>query len=227
VIKSTKGSNEDVLKALSAAVAKLGLTKKTAAIPPSELQSLTAKTSILTDDYLDAAFVIASSEKPVIVYKDGVEIEALKAFADLINARLICLKGSANSLAASQLGLDGSLNLDQKKVLFVANGDDELSQKTIKELEKVPFKAVVASYASALTSMADVVLPSTEWLEQEGHYISSDGTVLSAKRSITPAEDILSPFEVVGKLAEKLGVQLTDDWAKKVHVRVSSVELVK
>ena len=181
VIKSTKGSNEDVLKALSAAVAKLGLTKKTAAIPASELQSLSAKTGLLTDDYLDAAFVIASSEKPVIVYKDGVEIEALKAFADLINARLICLKGSANSLAASQLGLDSSLNLEQKKVLFVANGDDELSQKTIKEFEKVPFKAVVATYASSLTSMADVVLPSTEWLEQEGHYISSDGSVFSAK----------------------------------------------
>jgi predicted molibdopterin-dependent oxidoreductase YjgC len=125
------------------------------------------------------------------------------------------------------LGLDGSLNLDQKKVLFVANGDEDLSQKTIKEFEKVPFKAVVASYASSLTSMADVVLPSTDWLEQEGHYISADGSVFSAKRSIIPAEDTLSPFEVVGKLAEKLGVQLTDDWAKKVHVRISPVELVK
>ena len=163
----------------------------------------------------------------MIIYKDGSEIEQLKAFANLINAKLICLKGNANSLAASQLGLDKSLNLDARKVLFVANGDEDLSQKTIKEFEKVPFKAVVASYASSLTSIADVVLPSTDWLEQEGHYINASGTVFAAQRSLTPAEDTLTPFEVVGKLAEKLGVQLSDDWAKKVHVRVSPVELVK
>lgn len=227
VITSSKGSTEDILKALSSAVTKLGLAKNKGTIQASELQALAAKTGLSTDDYLDAAYVIASSEKPVIIYKDSAEIEQLKSFGDLINAKLICLKGNANSLAASQLGLDTSLNLNSKKVLFVANGDEDLSQKAIKEFEKVPFKVVVASHRSSLSSMADVVLPSTDWLEQEGHYISADGSVFTAKRSITPAEDILSPFDVVGKLAEKLGVQLSDDWAKKVHVRISPVELVK
>ncbi len=226
-IKAAKGTNADTLKALSAAIAKLGLAKGKAGAAASELQSLAEKTGLSTDDYLDAAFVIGSGSNPVILFKDGADVEQLKAFADLIGAKVLCVKGNANSLAASQLGLEKPVKLDGKKVLFVANGDEEISQKAVKEFEKVPFKVVQSAYASSLTGVADVVLPSTNWLEQDGHYISADGFVNEAKRSITPAEDTLSPFETLGKLAEKLNVKLTDDWAKKVHERTSPVELVK
>ncbi len=225
VLKPSKIS--DSLQALSAAVAKLGLAKGKIKIAASDLKTFADKTGLSTDDFLDAAFVIASSEKPVIVYKDGSDIEAIKAFADLINAKMICLKGNANSLAASLMGLEKSINLEGKKVLFVANGDDDISQKTIKEFEKVPFKAVQSAYATSLTSIADVVLPSTEWLEQEGHYISSEGVVNLAKRALVPADEILSPFEVLGKLAELMGVKLTDDWIAKVHATVSPVEIAQ
>ncbi len=76
---------------------------------------LQTKTGLSTDDYLDAAFVIASSERPVIVYKDGNDLAQLKALADLINAKLVCLKGNANSLAASQLQLEKPLQLSGKQ----------------------------------------------------------------------------------------------------------------
>jgi len=227
VVAAPLGTDADVLKSLTAAIVKLGLAKKASGVTAAELQTLAAKTGLTTDDFLDAAYVIASSDKVVIVYKDSPEIEQLQKFAELISAKLVCLKGSANSLAASQLGLDKSLNLDGKKVLFVENGDDDLTQKSIKEFEKIPFKVVQAAYASTLTSIADVVLPSTEWLEQEGHYISADGIVSEAKRSITPAEDILSPFETLGKLAKVMDIKLSDEWTKDVHHRISPVQLVR
>jgi formate dehydrogenase major subunit len=221
VISATSGVDSDVVKSLEAAIVKLGIGKNKTNVSATELQSNAQKTGISTDNYLDAAYVIASGEKPVIVYKDGESIEVLKQLADLINAKLICLKGNANSLAASQLQLDKSIKLDGKKVLIVANGDEELSQKSIKEFEKVPFKVVQSAYASSLTGIADVVLPATNWLEQEGHYISSDGTVFEAKRSLIPADEVLTPYETLDKLANSLDVKLSTDWKKEVHHRVS------
>ncbi len=227
VISATKGVDNEVLKSLIAAIVKLGISKNKSSISADELQSNAQKTGLSTDDYLDAAFVIASSEKPVIVYKDCEGIETLKQLADLINGKMICLKGSANSLAASQLLLDKSLKLDGKKVLFVANGDEDLSQKSIKEIEKVPFKVVQSAYASSLTSIADVVLPATNWLEQEGHYVSADGTVFEAKRSLTPADETLTPFETLDKLANCLDVKLQNDWKKEIHHRISPSKLAR
>lgn len=226
-LKFTKGSQSDIFKALSAAIVKLGLAKNPNSVAITEFKSLAEKTGLTTDDYLDAAFVIASSEKPVIVYKDGSDLAQLKSLADLINAKLICLKGNANSLAASLLGVDKPSKLTGKQVLFIETGDEDLSQKMIKEFEKIPFKIVQAAYATALTSMADVVLPSTNWFEQEGHYLSSDGMMQLAKRSIIATEGILTPFDTLGKIAEKLGLKLTDGWVKEIHASVSPVEIVK
>jgi formate dehydrogenase major subunit len=226
-LKPSKGTKTEFLHALSAAVAKLGLEKGKAKQNASDLKSLSEKTGLSTDDFLDAAYVIASSEKPVIIYSDGSDVEAVHAFAEHINAKVVSVKGNANSLAASLIGIEKELDLHGKKVLFIANGDEELSQKSVKDFEKVPFKAVQSAYSSSLTSIADVVLPSTEWLEQEGHYISSDGMVNVAKPALIPAEEILSPFETLGRLAEKLGVKLDDNWTKLVHERVSPVELSK
>ena len=171
--------------------------------------------------------MIAASEKPVIVYKDGTELTQLKVLADLINAKLICFKGNANSLGAAQLQLDKPLQLSGKQTIYVVAGDEELSQKMIKEIEKVPFKVVQSTYSSSLTGIADVVLPSTSWLEQEGHYLNSEGFMQLANKSITPAEDILTPFATLGLVAEKLGIKLADGWEQEVHKRTAPVELVR
>ncbi len=227
VISATKGFDSDIVKSLIAAIAKLGIAQNKTNISAAELQSNAQKTGLSTDDYLDAAYVIASGEKPVIVYKDGESIESLKQLADLINAKLFCLKGNANSLAASQLQLDKSLKLDGNKILYVINGDEDLTQKSIKEFEKVPFKVVQSAYASSLTSIADVVLPSTNWLEQEGHYISADGTVFEAKRALVPADETLTPFKTLDMLANSLDVELSSEWKKDIHHRVSPSNLAR
>lgn len=227
VLKASKGSNADTIKALIAAVVKLGLAKGKTAIKATDLEGFAAATGLKTDDYLDAAYVLTSAEKPVIVYKNGADLAALKELADVVAGSLISLKGEANSLAASQLSLEKALKVNGQKAAFFAIGDDEASQKSIKEFEKVPFKVVMATYTSALTSAADVVLPSTNWLEQEGHYINLEGKVHAAKKSITPAEEIWTAQQALTSLADKLGVKLADDWTKEMHKRVSVVEIKK
>ena len=227
VIKASKGTKTDPLKAIIAAVVKLGLAKAMTPIKATDLDSLAASTGLITDDYLDAAYVLTSAENPVIVYESGSELVTLKELADVVNAKLISVKGEANSLAASQLHLDKALKVNGHKAVFFAVGDDEASQKSIKEFEKVPFKIVLAAYASALTSVADVVLPSTNWLEQDGHYLSLEGKLQEAKQAIKPAEGAWSTVQTMNALADKLGVKLAGDWTKELHKRVSVVEISK
>jgi NADH dehydrogenase/NADH:ubiquinone oxidoreductase subunit G len=191
----------------------------------SELDSLASKTGFSTDDYLDAAYVFAASERPVILFKGGKELSILRELALVTNSKLISVKGGANSLTAAQLKLEKTLSANERQMMFLAVGDGDVSQKATKEFEKAPFKVVQATYASTLTGMADVVLPSTNWLEQEGHYLNLEGHVQLAKRSLTSTEEILSPFQMLGLLAEKLDIKLSDSWSKEIHKRKSSVEI--
>jgi len=71
-LKAVKGSNEDTLAALSAAVVKLGLARGKTAVKASDLDSLASKTGLKSEEYLDAAFIIASGEKPVILVEKGI-----------------------------------------------------------------------------------------------------------------------------------------------------------
>ncbi|MEN6572023.1 MAG: molybdopterin-dependent oxidoreductase [Anaerolineaceae bacterium] len=224
-LKAGKGSIEDTLNALTAAVVKLGLAKGKTAVKAGDLDALASKTGLKSEEYLDAAFVIASGEKPVILVENGVLPAAIADFAELIDARIISVKGNANSLAASQLKLENPLNFKASKVAFIVLGDDDASQKMIKDVEKVPFKIVQATYASALTANADVVLPSTNWLEQGGHYLNLDGHLQQAHRAITPAEEIMTAEESLTALASKLGFTLENSWEKELQQRVSSVVL--
>ena len=217
---------EDVLNGISAAVVKLGLAKGPSKIKKGDLEPISAATKIGTDDYLDAAFILASAVDPVIVYNQHIDLSILKEFAALIGAKLLSLKGDANSLAASQLGLDKPYKPAEFKTAYIALGDGELTQKMIKELEKIPFKVVQASYASALTAGADVVLPSTTWLEQSGHYITLDGKIQAAVRVLEPTEGILTIGETLAKIADKLNTSLDGDCHQTVHKRVAPVELV-
>ncbi len=227
VLKPVSGANTDALKALMAAVVKLGLAKGKTDIKAADLDGLAAATGLKTDDYLDAAYVLTSAAEPVIVYQNGKELEVLSQLAELVGAKLISLKGEANSLAASQLKLEKALKVNGQKAVFFAIGDDEVSQKALQEFEKVPFKVVVSTYASALTGMADVVLPATNWLEQEGHYINLEGKVQEARKALTAPEECRTLTQTISALSDKMSIKLDDNWSKAIHNRVSAVEISK
>jgi formate dehydrogenase major subunit len=227
VLTGKKGSFEDSLAALSAAVVKLGLAKGSTSIKATDLDGFASKTGLKSEEYLDAAYVIADAQSPVIVYEKGVSPAALKDFAQLIGASLISLKGAANSLAAAQLGLEKPVKIASQKALVVALGDDEVNQKMVKEFEKVPYKVVIASSVSTLTAMANVVFPAANWLEQEGHYLNLDGRMQKANRCLTPAADVRSTDEILLALADAAGVKLGNDWEMDLRKRTPVVEIAK
>jgi formate dehydrogenase major subunit len=214
-LKPKKGSEKDVVAALTAAVTK-----------SKGLADAAAKAGIPVEQLEEAAAFLAA-EKPAIVYGKA-DAETVKALIDLAAALkgiIISTKGAANSLAASQYGLDKPVTLSGHQAVFVALGDEEPAQHLLKQLSGAPFLAVQASYISQLTGKADVVLPVTNWLEQDGHYVSLDGTVQEAHKAINPGEGILSSAVALTNLAKAVGVKVNEDWKKALKQRVAVVEL--
>ena len=79
-------------------------------------------------------------------------------------------------------------------------------------LRTIDFLVVQASYRSAVTSMADVVLPSPIWAERDGgQYVSLDGHVAKSYRVIEPKKGLLQDQEMLRELSKKMGHELSSD----------------
>ena len=180
----------------------------------------------------ETAEALKAAEKPCIVYgkdfaanADEKALELLLTLADKLNAALIGVKGNSNSMAAAQLGLEAAFNPNGATSAFIALGDEEPTQKMVKALEEIPFVVAQAAYSSQITGNADVVLPVTIWAEQSGTYLSLDGRLQKAVKSINPPEGVLTTQEALLKVAEALSISPDTDWKACLMARVPTVEI--
>ena len=197
-----------------------------------DVSTLAQKAGIPTDEIHKLAELLKCTSNPVIVYgsefdpkKKKETVAAIIKLAEKIGAKLVSVKGNANSLVAEQLRLNKPFEVNGHKAAFVAIGDEEPSNNLFKKLENIPFLVVQASYQSALTAKADVVLPVTTWLEQSGSYITCDGKVQSAKKSLQAPVDVKSNKEVILALADKMKVIVNPVWDKAIKLETSVVEI--
>jgi formate dehydrogenase major subunit len=189
-------------------------------------------TGVSPGDIHDVAQLIASSQRPAIVYGKGImrqdEPKVLKALIELArlvgalddeHSALISTKGQANSLAAYMYGLDKPFEVNGHQAAYLALGDDKPSQRLIKRLKGTPFIAVQASYVSPVTAMADVVLPVEMWAEQEGHYLNLEGRLQEAHGPLIAPEEVWSSVSVLQAIAAKFGVELDTSWKEALESR--------
>ncbi len=210
----------DFIKALDAAISGL------------DYSTFSEKSGLTSTEISEMAKILKESENLVFVYGTDFDakvkketIRALIQLAEKLNAKLISPKGKANSLVAEQLRLNKNFELNGHQVAFVALGDEEPSQLIIKKLENVPFMVVQASYHSALTAKADVVLPVSTWLEQKGYYVSCDGQVQLSNKSLEAPVDVKSNKEVILAIADRLKMIVNPVWEKAVKLEASAVEI--
>jgi formate dehydrogenase major subunit len=219
-IKSTKGGYADVLKALKAAVKK---------------EKVGDTFGVKAEDIDSAAALLVAAEKPVFIYsKDMAGKEGKTAVAALVdlagtikNAAVINTKGKANSLAASQLKLDKPFEAGKHGAFFVAIGDDEPSERLLKNLDGAPFLAVAAAYHTKLTARADVVIPVEMWAEVSGHFINLDGRIQKAEKALKSPAGVLSNVEALSALATSLDLKTKDEWKESIKSRVSPADIVE
>jgi len=72
-------------------------------------------------------------------------------------------------------------------------------------LAALDFLAVADLFLSETAQLADVVLPSTQWAEEEGTMTNLEGRVLLRQRACDPPPGVWSDTQIIAALAERLG----------------------
>jgi formate dehydrogenase major subunit len=177
--------------------------------------------------------MLAQCEKPAFVYGKGItgqdSLQALQALIELARlagalsaerSSVIGTKGQANSTAAYFYGLDKEFEVNGHQAVYLALGDDKISQRLVQRLEKAPFIVVQASYMSPAVDMADVVLPVEMWAEQAGHFMNLEGRLQEAHAGLAPPPEAWSNIKVLEALAARTGFALDNSWQKALKERV-------
>src|SRR5579884_58558 len=74
-------------------------------------------------------------------------------------------------------------------------------------LESLDFLVVSDFFLSETAQLADIVLPCTQWAEEEGTLTNLEGRVLHRRRAVPPPADVRSDLEIIAELATRLGCQ--------------------
>jgi predicted molibdopterin-dependent oxidoreductase YjgC len=239
-LKPKAGSDLPLVLGLQAVIVKEGLGRSPLALPDADtlIQRAVSETGISLEQLTQTARVLANSITPVILFGKGITaqrdeclVEELHKLAVLVGAvegersGLLSLKGEANSLTATLLGLDQIFELNGHQAVYVAVGDDYVSRSLVERVSKAPYLVVQASFESKLTAQADVVLPVTVWSEQEGHYINLDGRVQKTEKVLSAPENVRDNLAVVNELATRMNISLESDWQQAILGRKSIVVL--
>jgi len=118
----------------------------------------------------------------------------------------------ANFKAAQAYGLKAENAANGCQSALVALADECPSEALMAAVKTVETLVVMASYQSALTNKAAVVLPVAAWTEQGGHYLSLTGAVQEARPLVKPAEAVRSTEAALAGLGEKMGCAVKVDW---------------
>ena len=240
-LKNKPGSDLALIHGLQAIIVKEGLGRSPLAIPTPEalIDEAIRETGLTLEQLTQAARVLANAITPVILYGNGITVQrdeclveelynlaVLTGAADQERAGLLSVKGQPNSLTAALLGLEQAFKLNGQKAVYVALGDDRVSQSLVERLSRAPYLAVQASYESKLTEQADVVLPVSTWTELEGHYINLDGRIQKAEKVLAAPENVHDSLTVLHELATRMNMSLESNWQQAILERKSSVALM-
>jgi predicted molibdopterin-dependent oxidoreductase YjgC len=147
--------------------------------------------------------LLERASSPVIIYNataDAQEVENLMAISG--KTKMMGLLAGANSRGLLNMGIDGNVNAQNAKALYILACDDEL-----KNLDRYNASIVVlqASYLSPETEKADVILPSTIWAEKDGSITNIDGLVQKVVKTIDAPEGVQSNKATMELLSSRLG----------------------
>ncbi|SNY66311.1 assimilatory nitrate reductase catalytic subunit [Paractinoplanes atraurantiacus] len=103
-----------------------------------------------------------------------------------------------------RLGTDGGV-----RVLMVLASNIAVSaphsNRILDRLRALDFLVVSDIFLSETAELADVVLPTAQWAEEEGTMTNLEGRVLRRKRALPPPPDVRTDLEMLTELAERLG----------------------
>jgi assimilatory nitrate reductase catalytic subunit len=79
------------------------------------------------------------------------------------------------------------------------------SNRVLNRLRALDLLVVSDIFLSETAALADVVLPTTQWAEEEGTMTNLEGRVIRRRRALAPPPGVRTDLEVLVELAERLG----------------------
>jgi assimilatory nitrate reductase catalytic subunit len=106
--------------------------------------------------------------------------------------------------------LDSVGESDGIRGLLVVGSNPVVSAPAALEIERrlksLDFLAVVDFFASETAQLADVVLPSAQWAEEEGTTTNLEGRVILRRRAFEPPDNVRTDLDILSALAARFDV---------------------
>ena len=174
---------------------------------PTELTAF-AEAIFLPRQISPAVALAEAAEKPAVIYGAGLTPEEATALSTLdAKAVFIPLHPGVNTLTAETLALNGEMDAAACDTLFIAAGDENGTLEAItQKAGPKAFVIVQACYGSTLADRADLLLPMATWLERSGTFTNTEGILQRAHAALTPSGQSRPDWDILGRLAERLGL---------------------
>ena len=232
-LRPSAGTDAALLQGLMSSLKLLGLDKGDPTAKAANILSPEEAAEICgvpVETLAEASRYLGAAQKPAIVFGKGLTrpasqtaFETLHSLAEMLEASTLNLRGKANSLAAEMYALNQPFKPEGCQAAYVALGDDYPTERLVRDLEGVPFLAVQASHASALTERADVVLPVEYWPEQAGAFVNMEGRLQQAQAGVAAPEGVRSNLAALQDLAAELGLVVDDSWQDAILDALPSI----
>jgi assimilatory nitrate reductase catalytic subunit len=98
---------------------------------------------------------------------------------------------------------------DRMRALLIMGNNVAVSAPNAGHIEKrlaaLDFLTVADFFLSETAKLADVVLPTTQWAEEDGTMTNLEGRVLLRRRAVQAPSGVRTDLEILGALAERMG----------------------
>jgi formate dehydrogenase major subunit len=165
-----------------------------------------ADRTFMLSEIEQAIKIVNRAEQPVVLYSTGATKQTCKALAKLKSkATFLALQPGVNTQAEVAYGLNKIFNPSAIEVAYIVAGEqNDNFGEIIEKFQKDTFIIVQASYHTALTQRADVVLPMSTWLECSGTLTNTWGLVQDVHMAISPPGRSKMDWQILFLLAKKL-----------------------
>jgi NADH dehydrogenase/NADH:ubiquinone oxidoreductase subunit G len=163
--------------------------------------------NIKMTDISQAIAIAKRANNPFILYGAGITKAAIAELKNLEDkARYIIVESGVNTVTARALGLNNGYNPASLKLLYILLGEQNYAGDDLfKGISQNAFIVAQASYLSAFTEKADLVLPATIWSEQTSSLTNIEGRIQSMNRAVEPLGEAKPDWEALQLLSIQLG----------------------
>lgn len=127
---------------------------------------------------------LPDAENPVVVFGGGEKVSEVMAEVGKNGAKLACLLGGPNGFGAALLAKEhGAISLAEavadKKILAVISVEADIPADILQQIAVV---AALDWHNTETVKAANIVLPTTAWVEMDGTYINNEGRAQRFKK---------------------------------------------